>query len=83
MGMMLETTSTRLFREGRGPLRLPRQGPGGPAAGAGGRRRLAIPFTTGLLVGIGETLTERAETIFALRAVLRRYGSVQDYVLFS
>ena len=32
--------------------------------------RLSIPFTTGLLVGIGETLTERAETIFALRQVL-------------
>ncbi len=43
--------------------------------------RLAIPFTTGLLVGIGEDLTERAETIFALRAVSRSYGSVQEVIV--
>src|SRR4029079_15720144 len=42
--------------------------------------RLSIPFTTGLLVGIGETLTERAETIFALRRVSRAFGSVQEVI---
>ena len=36
--------------------------------------RLSVPFTTGLLVGIGETLTERAETVFALRKVRRSTG---------
>ncbi len=44
MGMMLETTSRRLFEDqGRGPLRLARQGPGGPAAGARGRRPAVDP----------------------------------------
>ena len=43
--------------------------------------RLSIPFTTGLLVGIGETLTERAETIFALRATSRAYGAVQEVIV--
>ena len=43
--------------------------------------RLSIPFTTGLLVGIGETLTERAETILALRATSRAYGAVQEVIV--
>src|SRR3712207_6616870 len=43
--------------------------------------RLSIPFTTGLLVGIGETLTERAETIFALRGTARRYGAIQEVIV--
>ena len=67
--------------EGRGALRLAGQGPGGPAAGARGRRPASIPFTTGLLVGIGETLTERAETIFAIRAVARRTAHVQEVIV--
>ena len=43
--------------------------------------RLSVPFTTGLLVGIGETLAERAETIFALRAIARRYGALQEVIV--
>jgi len=43
--------------------------------------RLSIPFTTGLLVGIGETLEERAETIFALRATSRAYSAVQEVIV--
>ena len=43
--------------------------------------RHAIPFTTGLLVGIGETLRERAETVFAIRAAHRRHGHVQEVIV--
>ena len=43
--------------------------------------RLSIPFTTGLLVGIGETLQERAESIFALRRVATAYGHVQEVIV--
>ena len=43
--------------------------------------RLSIPFTTGILVGIGETLEERAETIFALRATSRAYSAVQEVIV--
>ena len=43
--------------------------------------RLSIPFTTGLLVGIGETLVERAETIFAIRKVSTQFGSVQEVIV--
>ena len=36
--------------------------------------RLNVPFTTGLLIGIGETIAERAESLFALRRIARQYG---------
>ena len=43
--------------------------------------RHAIPFTTGLLVGIGETARDRAETVFAIRAAHRRHGHVQEVIV--
>ena len=82
MGMMLETTSRRLFEtKGRGPLRLARQGPGRAAAGAGGRRpALRIPFTTGLLVGIGETLPNAPRRSSRCRQHAA-YGAVQEVIV--
>ncbi len=43
--------------------------------------RLAIPFTTGILVGIGETLAERAESLLAIRELHRRYRHVQEVIV--
>jgi FO synthase len=43
--------------------------------------RLSIPFTTGLLVGIGETLTERADTLHAIRKVHKEFGHVQEVIV--
>ena len=82
LGMMLETTSTRLFTDpGQAHYGSPDKDPAVRLRVLEDAGRLAIPFTTGLLVGIGETMTERAETIFALRAVARRYGSVQEVIV--
>jgi FO synthase len=82
MGMMLETTSRRLFEEkGLAHHGSPDKHPDVRLRVLEDAGRLSIPFTTGLLVGIGETLTERAETIFALRATLRRYGAVQEIIV--
>ena len=82
MGMMLETTSRRLFEEkGLAHHGSPDKDPDVRLRVLEDAGRLSIPFTTGLLVGIGETLTERAETIFALRATLRRYGAVQEVIV--
>ena len=68
MGMMLETTSRRLFEtKGEAHYGSPDKDPEVRLRVLEDAGRLSIPFTTGLLVGIGETLTERAETIFALR----------------
>ena len=82
MGMMLESTARRLFTE-----------PGGPHYGSPDKDpevrlrvltdagRLSVPFTTGILVGIGENRTERAESLFAIRAVAREFGSIQEVIV--
>ena len=43
--------------------------------------RVGVPFTTGILIGIGETLAERVEALFAIRAVARRYGHIQEVII--
>ncbi|WP_327189717.1 bifunctional FO biosynthesis protein CofGH [Streptomyces xinghaiensis] len=82
MGMMLETTATRLWSE-----------PGGPHHGSPDKEpavrlrvledagRSNVPFTTGVLIGIGETYEERAESLFALRRTARAYQGIQEVIV--
>jgi FO synthase len=82
MGMMLETTSRRLFEtKGLAHFGSPDKDPDVRLRVLEDAGRLSVPFTSGLLVGIGETATERAETIFALRAAARRYGGLQEVIV--
>ncbi|WP_141012608.1 bifunctional FO biosynthesis protein CofGH [Nocardioides sambongensis] len=82
MGMMLETTSRRLYEtKGEAHYGSPDKDPAVRLRVLEDAGRHGIPFTTGLLVGIGETLAERAETIFALRATSRAYGAVQEVIV--
>jgi FO synthase len=82
MGMMLETTSRRLFEtRGEAHFGSPDKDPAVRLRVLEDAGRLSIPFTSGLLVGIGETLEERAETVFALRRVARQYGGVQEVIV--
>ena len=82
MGMMLETTSTRLFTEkGQAHFGSPDKDPAVRLRVLEDAGRLNVPFTTGLLVGIGETVVERAESVFALRRVARQYGHVQEVIV--
>lgn len=82
MGMMLETTSRRLFEtKGEAHFGSPDKDPAVRLRVLEDAGRLSIPFTTGILVGIGEDLAERAETIFALRQVSRAFGSVQEVIV--
>jgi FO synthase len=82
MGMMLETTSRRLFEDrGEAHHGSPDKDPEVRLRVLEDAGRLSVPFTTGLLVGIGEDLTERAETIFALRATSRRFHAVQEVIV--
>ncbi|MEP9381985.1 bifunctional FO biosynthesis protein CofGH [Nocardioides sp. KR10-350] len=82
MGMMLETTSRRLFEtRGEAHFGSPDKDPDVRLRVLEDAGRLAVPFTSGLLVGIGETLTERAETIFALRKVARSYHGLQEVIV--
>ncbi len=82
MGMMLETTSRRLFEEpGQPHFRSPDKDPAVRVRVLEDAGRLSIPFTTGVLIGIGETLHERADALFALRRVHREYGSIQEVIV--
>lgn len=82
MGMMLETTSRRLFEtKGLAHFGSPDKDPAVRLRVLEDAGRHGIPFTTGLLVGIDETLAERAETIFALRQTSRAYGAVQEVIV--
>jgi FO synthase len=82
MGMMLETTSRRLFEEPGGPhFGSPDKDPAVRLRVLEDAGRVGVPFTTGLLVGIGETPEERLEGIIAIRAVSREYGAVQECIV--
>ena len=82
MGMMLETTSTRLFTERGGPhFGSPDKDPAVRLRVLQDAGRSSVPFTTGILIGIGETLAERADSIFAIRQVAREYGGIQEVIV--
>lgn len=81
MGMMLETTSTRLTEKGQAHYKSPDKEPAVRLRVLEDAGRLNVPFTTGLLIGIGETLAERAEGLFELRRIAREYGSIQEVII--
>src|SRR5882757_8217512 len=82
MGMMLETTATRLFTERGGPhFGSPDKDPAVRLRVLEDAGRSNVPFTTGILIGIGETLAERADSIFAIRGVAREYGGIQEVIV--
>ncbi|MFB9251615.1 bifunctional FO biosynthesis protein CofGH [Sphaerisporangium melleum] len=82
MGMMLETTSRRLFEEkGQAHYGSPDKDPAVRLRVLEDAGRSNVPFTTGILIGIGETVADRAESIFAIRRVAREYGGVQEVIV--
>jgi FO synthase len=82
MGMMLETTAARLFTEQGAPhFGSPDKDPAVRLRVLEDAGRCGVPFTTGILIGIGETLAERAESIFAIRQVAREYGGIQEVIV--
>jgi FO synthase len=82
MGMMLETTATRLWSDPGGcHYGSPDKDPAVRLRVLEDAGRTSIPFTTGILVGIGETPAERAESLFAIRRVARQYGHVQEVIV--
>ncbi|MFI6040517.1 bifunctional FO biosynthesis protein CofGH [Nocardia sp. NPDC051321] len=82
MGMMLETTATRLFTEkGACHYGSPDKDPAVRLRAITDAGRLSVPYTTGLLVGIGETLAERAESIMAIRKQHKAFGHIQEVII--
>jgi FO synthase len=82
MGMMLETTATRLWSEPDGPhYGSPDKEPAVRLRCLEDAGRSNVPFTSGILIGIGENPTERAESLFALRRVSRAYQGIQEVIV--
>ncbi len=81
-GMMLETTSYRLFADPGGCHHgSPDKDPSVRVATIEAAGALKIPFTTGILVGIGESLQARADTVVVLAALARRHGHIQEVIV--
>ncbi len=80
-GTMLETLSERLLKRGMAHFGAPDKKPAVRLATleAGGRAR--VPFTTGILIGIGETFDERIDALLAIRASHERHGHVQEVIV--
>jgi FO synthase len=82
MGMMLETTAARLYETKGAPhFGSPDKDPKVRLRVLEDAGRSNVPFTTGILIGIGETLAERAESIFAIRKVAREYNGIQEVIV--
>jgi FO synthase len=81
MGIMLETSSARLSERGAAHFGSPDKVPAVRLRTIEDAGRLAIPFTTGILVGIGETARERAASVVAIRELHRRYHHVQEVIV--
>jgi FO synthase len=82
MGMMLETTAERLWSEPGGPhYGSPDKDPAVRLRVLTDAGRVNVPFTTGILIGIGETIAERAESLLAMRQVAKQYGHIQEVII--
>lgn len=81
MGMMLETASERLAQPGGPHFGSPDKAPEVRLRVLEDAGRLSIPFTTGILLGIGETSQERADSLLRIRAAHRRHGHVQEVIV--
>jgi len=81
MGLMLESTSERLTLPGMPHDNAPDKPPSLRLKTIEEAGRLKIPFTTGILIGIGETLEERVDSLFAIRELHERYGHIQEVII--
>jgi FO synthase len=81
MGLMLESAADRLTAHGGVHFGSPDKKPAVRLATIRAAGELRVPFTTGLLIGIGETRRERIESLLALRALHQAYGHIQEIII--
>ncbi len=81
LGLMLESTSQRLRGKGMPHFHAPDKDPARRIRMHAEAGELRIPFTSGLLLGIGETDEERVDTLFAIRELHERYGHIQEVIV--
>ena len=81
MGLMLESVSDRLMAKGAAHYGSPDKVPARRLETLRLAGEAAVPFTSGLLIGIGETRLERVESLFALRRLHEEYGHLQEVII--
>jgi FO synthase len=81
LGLMLETTSEDLLRPGAAHRGAPDKVPALRLRTIEEAGKQGVPFTTGMLIGIGEMLQDRIDTLFAIRALHERYGHIQEVIV--
>ena len=80
-GMMLENVSPRLGERGGPHHGSPDKAPAARLATIEAAGKLKVPFTTGILIGIGETRAERTDSLLAIDALHRRHGHIQEVIV--
>ena len=80
-GVMLESTSERLCEHGGVHYGSPDKHPAARLETLRLAGELAVPFTTGILIGIGETRAERLDALHAIRDLHERYGHIQEVIV--
>jgi len=80
-GIMLESVSERLCRKGGVHYGSPDKAPAVRLDTLRVAGELKVPFTTGILIGIGETREERVDSLLAIRALHERYGHIQEVIV--
>ncbi len=80
-GIMLETASARLSAPGGPHYGSPDKDPAARLGMLEAAGRARVPFTTGILIGIGETRSERIEALLAIRDVHERHGHIQEIII--
>jgi FO synthase len=81
MGLMVESTSTRLLGKSGAHENAPDKDPARRLRVIEDAGRQKIPFTTGILIGIGETFEERVDTLMAVRDLHEKYGHIQEVIV--
>jgi FO synthase len=81
LGLMLENVSERLMLAGGPHFNAPDKKPAVRLRTIEEAGKLRIPFTTGILIGIGETWEERIDSLFAIRDLHQRYGHIQEVIV--
>lgn len=81
MGLMLETATTALLAPGAAHDNAPDKAPVKRLRTIEEAGKQSVPFTTGLLIGIGESFEDRVDTLLAIRELHRRYGHIQEVIL--
>jgi FO synthase len=81
LGLMLESTSARLMLAPGAHFDAPDKKPKLRLRTIAEAGKLGIPFTTGILIGIGENWEERVDSLFAIRELSERYGHIQEVII--